>query len=144
MTARAWLDSERANLVAVTAHAAAHGWPDHATRLAATLYRYLDVGGHYTDAIALHTHARDAARGVGDQAAEAQALSHLGSIDWRQGRYPTATDQLQQALDLFRATGDLSGEARVLTNLGAVNWHRADTAGRRPTAAGIGTLPRHQ
>ena len=41
--ARAWLDAERANLVAVTAHAAGHGWPGHATRLAATLFRYLDT-----------------------------------------------------------------------------------------------------
>ena len=40
--ARAWLDAERAALVAVTVHAAGHGWPAHATRLAATLFRYLE------------------------------------------------------------------------------------------------------
>ena len=32
------------------AHAAEHGWPGHATRLAATLFRYLDAGGHYPEA----------------------------------------------------------------------------------------------
>src|SRR6266511_2241036 len=47
--ARAWLDTERTNLVAAAVHAATHGWPDHTTRLAATLFRYLDTGGHYAE-----------------------------------------------------------------------------------------------
>ena len=38
---RAWLDAERAALVAVTVHAAGHGWAAHATRLSETLFRYL-------------------------------------------------------------------------------------------------------
>src|ERR1022692_913285 len=53
--ARAWLDAERPSLVAVATHAADHGWPDHAIRLAATLFRYLDVGGHYPERVAIHT-----------------------------------------------------------------------------------------
>jgi hypothetical protein len=44
--ARAWLDAERANLVAVAVHCAEHGWPDHATGLAGTLFRYLISGSH--------------------------------------------------------------------------------------------------
>jgi DNA-binding SARP family transcriptional activator len=38
-TARAWLDTELANLVATIAYAAAHDWPGHAIELAATLSR---------------------------------------------------------------------------------------------------------
>jgi hypothetical protein len=38
-TARTWLDSELTNLIAMVAHAAAHGWPGHAIDLAATLFR---------------------------------------------------------------------------------------------------------
>jgi DNA-binding SARP family transcriptional activator len=60
--AQAWLDAERANLVAVTAHAAGHGWSAHATRLAATLFRYLAAGCHSQEAITIYTHARAAAR----------------------------------------------------------------------------------
>ena len=60
--ALAWLDAERATLVAVAVHTAAHGWAGHATRLAATLFRYLDNGGHYPEAITVHSHARLAAR----------------------------------------------------------------------------------
>jgi len=49
--ARAWLDAERPCLVAMTAHAAAHGWPGHAVQLqpAATLARYLDSGRYTTN-----------------------------------------------------------------------------------------------
>ena len=43
--ARAWLDAELATLAAVATHTAADGWPEHATRLAATLFRFLDTGG---------------------------------------------------------------------------------------------------
>ena len=39
------------------------GWPSHAARLAATIFRYLDVGGHYAEAITMHSHARRAASG---------------------------------------------------------------------------------
>jgi tetratricopeptide (TPR) repeat protein/transcriptional regulator with XRE-family HTH domain len=120
--ARAWLDSERASLVTVAAHTAAHGWPGHATRLAATLYRYLDTGGHYPEALVIHTRARGAARDTGDRAAEAEALNGLGLVDWRQGRLQQAADRFRQALALFRDTGDRLGEARSLGNIGLVEF----------------------
>jgi DNA-binding SARP family transcriptional activator/Tfp pilus assembly protein PilF len=117
--AQTWLDTERASLVAVAAHTAEHGWPGHATRLAAIVFRYLDRGGHYPDAIAIHGLARAAARRVGDRAAEATALNALGLIDVHQGRLQQAADRLQQALGLFRQTGDRTGQARALSNLGS-------------------------
>ncbi|MBV9382094.1 MAG: tetratricopeptide repeat protein [Streptosporangiaceae bacterium] len=118
--ARAWLDAERAVLTAVTTYAAAHGWPEHATRLAGTLYRYLESGGHYPDAVAIHGAALRAARGTGDRAAEATALTNLGIIDWRQGRYRQAAGHHEQALAVSRETGDRLGEAIALNNLGVV------------------------
>jgi DNA-binding SARP family transcriptional activator/tetratricopeptide (TPR) repeat protein len=118
--ARAWLDAERASLVAVTAHAAGGGWPDHATRLAATLHRYLEAGDHDSDAITIHSCALSAARSTGDRAGEAAALNGLGLVDLRQGRYPQATDCHEQAMALFRETGDRNGEARALGNLGVL------------------------
>jgi DNA-binding SARP family transcriptional activator/tetratricopeptide (TPR) repeat protein len=121
--ARAWLDAERATLVAVAVHAALHGWPTHATRLAATLFRYLDAGSHYPEAITIHTHARDAARHEGDRAAEATALNHLAGPHRRQGRHQEAISQYRRALELFRQAGDHTGQAHALGNLGNV---RAD------------------
>jgi DNA-binding SARP family transcriptional activator/Tfp pilus assembly protein PilF len=130
--ARAWLDAERSCLVSAAEHAALHGWPGHATRMAITLYRYLDGGAHYSDALAVHTHARDAARSVGDGAAEAQALNHLGAVEVRQSRYQHAAGHLQEALLLFRAASDRAGEARALANLGFIDFQQS----RYPEAVG--------
>ena len=118
--ARAWLDAERATLVAVTVHAAGNGWPAYATLLAATLSRYLDVGSHYSEAITVHTHARVAAHSAGDQSGEAAALNDLAGIRWQQGRYELATGQLQQALILLSQTGDRVGQAQAQGKLGNI------------------------
>jgi DNA-binding SARP family transcriptional activator/Tfp pilus assembly protein PilF len=118
--ARAWLDAERANLVAVTAHAAGHDWPAHATWLAATLFRYLAAGRYCQEAIIIYTHAGAAARRTGDHAAEATTLDHVAGVYWQQSRYQQADDHLQQALALFRQTGDRVREAGTLSNLGVI------------------------
>jgi tetratricopeptide (TPR) repeat protein/DNA-binding XRE family transcriptional regulator len=118
--ARAWLDRERATLVAAAVHAAAHGWPGHATRLAATLASYLHRGCHYPEALIIFSHALGAARRTGDRAAEAAALNEIGNIALQQGRLQQAADHYRQALALFREAGDRAGEARPLGNLGLV------------------------
>ena len=129
--ARAWLDAERATLVAVAAHAASHGAPSHATRLSAALYRYLETGGHYADAVTVHGYASRAARLAGDRAAETSALINLGIISWRQGRYPEAIGYQRQAMAVAVATGDRAAEAIAVGNLGVVyeRQGRYDEAG---------------
>jgi tetratricopeptide (TPR) repeat protein len=116
--ARQWLDGERAALVAAAGHTAAHGWPGHTTRLAATLSRYLHNGGHYPEALTIHSHALGAARRTGDRAAEATVLNQIGNVDNQQGRFQQAATHYRQALALFRETGDRTGEARALGNMG--------------------------
>jgi hypothetical protein len=66
-------------------HAAGHGWPGHATRLSDTLFRHLDSGAHYPEAVLIHTSARLAARQEGDPGAEAAAVNALGITDGQQG-----------------------------------------------------------
>lgn len=117
--ALAWLDSERPTLVAVAAHTATQGWPEHATRLSTTLFRYL-ANGYFTDALTVHGHAGHAAKHAGDLAGQAQALANLGATHMQMGRYGPAVDQLHQALHRFRQTGDEIGQARTLGNLGIV------------------------
>jgi DNA-binding SARP family transcriptional activator/Flp pilus assembly protein TadD len=122
-TARAWLDAERTALVAVTVYTAGHGWPAYATGLAATLFLYLEQGGHYPETMTIHSHARAAAQRTGDQAAEATALNHLAGVHWRQSHYQQAVTYLRQALALFRQTDDRAGQGRALGNLGQIH-HR--------------------
>jgi tetratricopeptide (TPR) repeat protein/transcriptional regulator with XRE-family HTH domain len=119
-TSRAWLAAELPCLVAAVAHAAAHGWPEHAIRLAATIFRYLDPSGHLSEAVTVHESARSAARLTGDAAAEARALSNLAVAELRQGRDQDAGHHLKQALSLSRQTGDHTSEARALGTLGVL------------------------
>src|SRR5580658_9335448 len=137
--ALAWLDAQRSTLVAVAAHAADHGWTGHAIGLAATIFRYADVG-HFTDAAAMHSHARRAAAQYGDRTAEAAALTMLGAADAAQGRLRQATSHLEQALILCRENGDRIGEARALGNLGMVDYCQGryqQSAGRHRKALAI-------
>jgi tetratricopeptide (TPR) repeat protein/DNA-binding XRE family transcriptional regulator len=123
--ALAWLTAERACLSAVIAYTAEHGWPHYATRLAAVLGPYLESGGHFPEAITMHSHATRAARLTGDRSAEANALNSVGRIDWRQGRSKRAYSHLQQALAIFRADDDLAGQAQALLNLGITSGRQS-------------------
>jgi tetratricopeptide (TPR) repeat protein len=113
-----WLNSERACLTAIAGQSAAHGRSTHAIQLSTTLFRYLASGGHPTDALSIHGHARDAARRIGDRPGEAQALLGLGVTRYRRGSHEAAADYYAQALTLFRQAGDRTGEARAVGNLG--------------------------
>ena len=121
---RAWLDAERGTLVAATAHAASHGWPAHAVRLSATLYRYFMITGHYEEALVVYGHAQPAARQTGDSAAEGYALNQLAGIYWRLGRHQQSADCLEQAMPLFRQAGDRAGQARTMDNLSTLYTDR--------------------
>ena len=116
--AQQWLDQERTNLVAVVVCCASHGWPRHATGLAATLFRYLMNGSHLPEALTIYRHALQAARESGDPAAEAEALNGLGGMSMMTGHFRDAAGCYQAALERYRQCGDQASEARVLRNLG--------------------------
>jgi tetratricopeptide (TPR) repeat protein/DNA-binding XRE family transcriptional regulator len=121
--ARAWLDRERANLVAVVVYSANHGWGRHAAGLAETLRQYLVNGGHLPEAETIYGLALRAARQSGDLAAEARALNSLGAIAIVNGRLGHAVGRFKAALELYRDGGDRAGQGRVLYNLGIAEYH---------------------
>jgi tetratricopeptide (TPR) repeat protein len=121
VAAQAWLEGERPALTVLSQFAATRGWPGHATRLSGTLRHYLDVGGHYPEAILIHDAARVAARQQGDRAAEGAAVKALGSVDGYQGRFSQAAGRFLEARALLREAGDRVGEGLVLSNLGATH-----------------------
>jgi tetratricopeptide (TPR) repeat protein len=147
--ARAWLDAERANLVAVVAYCAGYGWGQHAAELARTIFRYLMMGSHLPEAQAIYGHALRAARLSGDPAAEAEALNGLGSVAGLKGRFGDAAAHYQIALECYSRCGDRAGEARVLNNLGiteqrlhnhqsAARYHRQAIAAYEDAGDGFG------
>ena len=121
VTAMRWLSVQRANLVAAVVYAADHGWPDYATRLAQTLFRFLETDAQFADAISVYSSAGRAARDIGDQVAEATSLVSLAITYMHQGRYREAIDGFRRSLALWRQTGDETGQARALVGLGLGN-----------------------
>ncbi|MFI0422321.1 BTAD domain-containing putative transcriptional regulator [Spongiactinospora sp. 9N601] len=110
-----WLDTERANLVAT----AVQGTPAQAALLSTLLSRYLDSGGHYRDAKAVHARAAQ----VTCAGERGRALARLAAVHWRTGDYGDAIDVLHRALTAFRAAGDRFGEGYALGNLGMAQQH---------------------
>jgi tetratricopeptide (TPR) repeat protein len=118
--AGAWLEAERANLVAAAAHAADHDRRLRAGQLASVLHPYLDGHAHHADAVTMHTGAVEAARRNGDKRTEARALLDLAWVYWRQGRYAESSGTCQAAMGLCREIGDSFGESRAHNTLGNV------------------------
>ncbi|MBB5930989.1 SAV_2336 N-terminal domain-related protein [Streptomyces echinatus] len=116
--ALAWLDVERANLVAAVLWAAETRYAPVAIRLALAIAEYLNWRGYADDWIRVSECAISAARNSGDSYAEAMALGELGRA-LESGRRPDeAVSAAQRALDLLRALGDRGAEAGAWQNLG--------------------------
>ncbi|HEV2374248.1 MAG TPA: BTAD domain-containing putative transcriptional regulator [Streptosporangiaceae bacterium] len=122
--AQAWLAAERPTLVAVTAHCAESAWPHHATRLAVTLWRDLDISGHTPELAAVTDHGCRAAQRTGDTAAEAEVCCAAGIGAGKQLRYELAVHYFRRSADLHRDAGNHAGQARALSNLGALSSDR--------------------
>jgi tetratricopeptide (TPR) repeat protein/transcriptional regulator with XRE-family HTH domain len=120
--ARAWLDTERSNLLAIATHPASRSWSRHAIGLSQVLWRYLNVGAHHREATVVHGCALAAARRHGDRDAEATVLRYLALVAWRLGRFDEALRLSGEALALHRQLGDRRAEGRALNTLGVSNY----------------------
>ncbi|WP_344319468.1 AfsR/SARP family transcriptional regulator [Actinocatenispora thailandica] len=122
VAALAWLDAERANLMAVGRHAAGDDRFGYVSDLAATLHRYLLGHAHQDDALVLHDLALRASQRSGTTDAEARTLLDLGEVHyWWHGGYEQAAEYYRLALDLAREIGDRGIEARALHDLGTAH-----------------------
>ncbi len=119
-SALAWLEAERANLLAAIQQAATTpGIPNElATQLAHGLFGFLWVRGHWDDWLRVSRLALAAAQRTGDRAAQAHAHNDLGLAHYRQGRYEQALACHQEGLAIFRELGDPDGQAESLRELG--------------------------
>ncbi len=117
--ALAWLDAERASLVAAVQMAADTGRGQAARRLPLLLAHYFSWRRRFDDWIATTTLSLDAARQLGDPRGEADALSNLGAALHQVRRFDEAITACQDAAAIFRDTGDRHGGGMALTNLGS-------------------------
>ncbi|MFF5188155.1 tetratricopeptide repeat protein [Streptomyces sp. NPDC000345] len=102
--ARAWLNTERPCLTAVSTHTATHGRPTHAIRLSLILYRYL-IGGRHTDALTHHTDALTIAEDIGNPGQQARAHSGLGDAHRALDDTARAVRCYERALALYSGLG---------------------------------------
>ncbi|WP_192806693.1 XRE family transcriptional regulator [Streptomyces arboris] len=119
--ALAWLRAERANLLAVLAHATAHGDDRRRIGLTAALAGFLRQEGPWEEAAVLHERAITAADHRGDLPALAEARRELGILRRRTGRYAEAADLHEQAHDIYLRLGDRLGQAHTLHHLSLVH-----------------------
>jgi DNA-binding SARP family transcriptional activator/tetratricopeptide (TPR) repeat protein len=126
--ARAWLRTERPNLMAALHHAAGHARHQRLIALAAGLDTLLRTDGPWTQAIVLHMAAATAACTLADRSGQADALMRLGNVRGFTGDFPGAVRDLEQALQLYRELGCRSGQTDALTRLGDVRILTGDFA----------------
>jgi tetratricopeptide (TPR) repeat protein len=115
--ALAWLDTERASLLAVT-RMAADASRDHAAKsLPLLMAYYLNFRRFFGDLLFAAAIGLDAARRLRDQAAEGEALNNLGGALTGLGRYDEALTRYQDAVAVFRRAGNRRAEAGSSANL---------------------------
>jgi DNA-binding SARP family transcriptional activator/tetratricopeptide (TPR) repeat protein len=124
----AWLEAERANLVAAAVHAAEHGVPSYAWLIADTLRGYFVSRGHGADGLAVCRAALAAAKQAFDAEGEASALDVLGLIHYNLGDFRQAITCHTKALVLARHIGNAAVEAGSLHNLGRACLHLGEPA----------------
>jgi DNA-binding SARP family transcriptional activator/tetratricopeptide (TPR) repeat protein len=118
--ASAWLDAERANLVATVRHCAATGPRSAAWRLADALRGYLYLGRHTLDWAAVADAGVAAADADADDRARAATRISVALHHLTQGRHALAIDTYTEALALARRSSWVEGESAALGNLGSV------------------------
>ncbi|MBO3753061.1 tetratricopeptide repeat protein [Streptosporangiaceae bacterium NEAU-GS5] len=127
---REWLDAELDNLLALMRQTS-DGWPEHTGLLARVLAHYLETGGHWEQAVAVHERAIVAWRALRDDAGAARALTDLAKVRWRAGDHDDALRRAGEALAIQTRLGDFQGVGDLLDQIGLIHWHRSDFAAAR-------------
>jgi tetratricopeptide (TPR) repeat protein len=116
--ALAWLDTERANLVAAALWAEDDHLAELSIALALDLWTYLGWQRFFDDLGTTSRAAQLAANRIGNRILEAWAYSNLGIALRETGRTQESIDALIRARALYQTMGDLDGEATTWDNLG--------------------------
>jgi tetratricopeptide (TPR) repeat protein len=124
--ALSWARVERVNLLACLDHATRTGQHSRIAALTAAIASLLRQDGPWADAIIRHVTAVEAARHLGDQPGQANALNDLGSVRYMNGDYRAAAEDLEEAVGISRDLGDRLTQANALNYLGMVLQQTGD------------------
>jgi tetratricopeptide (TPR) repeat protein len=120
--ATTWLDTERANLIAVITHTAAHGPRPVAWLLADALRGYCWLRVSPIEWRIIAEAGVTAASAEGDLRARATCHLNLGLFHRRCSEYQEAVEQFAEAARLSDAEGWLTGRASAVGGLSATYW----------------------
>jgi tetratricopeptide (TPR) repeat protein len=128
--ALAWLDAERDSLIAAARMAFGAGRDQAAKSLPLLMSYYLNFRRLFAELLTVATVGLDAARRLGDRAAEGESLNNRGAALIGLKRYDEALAVYEDAAALFRELGDRRAEGETLNNRGAalIGLRRYDEA----------------
>jgi tetratricopeptide (TPR) repeat protein/DNA-binding SARP family transcriptional activator len=124
--AKAFLDTERTNLLAMAHKAAANGHHDHTWRLADAVVIYFDRHGYFDDSLSMHRLALTSAKSVNDQIGEASSLVGLGRVYLTIGELAEARRHLETALRRVEDMGHEGGQVATLGLLGKLETQQGN------------------
>ncbi len=116
-----WLESERANIIALAEQAADTGHEDQIQPIAEILFPFHQLRGHWTDCRTLLEIALRAARGAHDTAGCARTLNNLSVAYHEQHRFAEAQACLEESIALAKDAGTDREHGLALMNLGAAH-----------------------
>jgi tetratricopeptide (TPR) repeat protein len=116
--ALAWLEAERANLMAAIRLAAGRHWYASVWQQVDAMWSLFLIRKHYGDWVTSHELGVAAARASGDPSAEAILLNHLGLAFHGLGRFEHALGRFKEALVVHRRMHDRRGEATAVNSSG--------------------------
>ncbi|WP_050375163.1 AfsR/SARP family transcriptional regulator [Streptomyces acidiscabies] len=125
-TAKAWLATERVNLLAVEQNARDRGRTGAAARIACAIAGFLNEECYWQDTRTVLEPAVAHWPLTGDQAALCRALLRLSTAHANVAQYPEAAESGERALLIARTAGDVESEGEVLRMLGVLKWHLGD------------------
>jgi tetratricopeptide (TPR) repeat protein len=119
--AAGWLESEWRNILQAARYAGRHEWKQKCADLTHALAGFLEVRAYWDEAIAAHTLALQASRGLADPARTAQASLDLSEVSQQTGRHDAALPLAEDAAAIYRSLADRRGEAEALDQMGMVH-----------------------
>lgn len=124
--ALAWLERERANLVAATTAALELGRPELSWHIAYALWPLFLYGKHYRDRLEVDQLGLAAARGWGNAWAEAVMLKRLGRVCANTGDFVAAVRHTRAAIRVYGTIGDAQGRAHAMEGLAGIHRDSGD------------------
>ncbi|NEP14572.1 MAG: tetratricopeptide repeat protein [Symploca sp. SIO2C1] len=121
-----WFETERSNLLASLEWAyQAQAW-DIVVPFAKSLVNFFETRAYLADWERTQLWALEATRELGNTQEEAQTLTNLGKVYFRQGDWGKTIERYGQSLSLFRELEDSHAEAMTLGNLANIYSQQGD------------------